>query len=577
MKRQGQNQGKGEPFGLESKSIGVMPIVNDVLDRLCVQLLLDKHLPLPDSRCAIAPSRVLLLLLRNLITCRLPLYSMGEWACAMAPEVLGVEEREVPLINDDRIGRALDVLFDAERRAVLTEFLVHMLREFEVQTDELHNDSTTLTFHGAYEEADGTPMRGKETVKITWGHNKDYRPDLKQLVWILTVSSDGAVPVHFKVVDGNVEDSTTHRQTWDDLRMLVGRPDFIYVADCKLCTRENLNYIDKNHGSFITIMPQSRKEDGLFKKWLEVHDPTWVPVTQLPNLRRRSGPPDIIVATESPIPESDGFRLIWFLSSHKRERDANQREDILAKAISQFEALRSRLEGPRCRFRSTTSVAKEADRILKETATKRWIKYKPTYHTEVTYDKSKKHGPDMTRRSGRRTKTRYGITWQIDQERLRNDAKADGVFPLITNRTDIPQLDVFLAYRGRQPLVEQRHDLLKNTLEAAPAFLKNVGRLEAFLLLEFIALVVHALLERQIREAMNDDSIDHLPIYPEQRPCKAPTMSRLMDLFQNLQRHVLFDNGTIVQVFGPDLTDLQKDILKMLGLSETIYRLDPRT
>jgi transposase len=495
----------------------------------------------------------------------------------MAPEVLGVEEKEVSLINDDRIGRALDVLFDAERRALLTEFLVNMLREFEVQTDELHNDSTTLTFHGAYEKADGTPMRGKETVKITWGHNKDYRPDLKQLVWILTVSSDGAVPVHFKVVDGNVEDSTTHRQTWDDLRMLVGRSDFIYVADCKLCTRENLDYIDKNHGSFITIMPQSRKEDGLFKKWLKVHDPTWDPVTQLPNLRRRSAPPDIIVATESPIPESDGFRLIWFLSSHKRERDANHREDILAKAINQFEALRSRLEGPRCRFRSIASVAKEADRILKETGTKQWIKYKPTCHTEVTYDKSKKHGPNMTRRSGRRTKTRYGITWQIDQERLRNDAKADGVFPLITNCPDLPHLDVFLAYRGRQPLVEQRHDLLKNTLEVAPAFLKNVGRLEAFLLLEFIALVVHALLERQIREAMNDDSIDHLPIYPEQRPCKAPTMSRLMDLFQNLQRHVLFDNGTIVQVFGPDLTTLQRDILKMLGLSEIIYRLDPRT
>lgn len=259
MKRQGQSRGKKTPFGLESKFLGVMPIVNSVLERLRVQSFLEKHLPPPDSRCAIAPSRVLLVLLRNLITCRLPLYSMGEWACTMMSEVLGLDDVDVPLINDDRIGRALDVLFDAERRALLTDFIVHMLHEFDVQVNELHNDSTTLTFHGAHEEADGSQMRGKTTAKITWGHNKDYRPDLKQLVWILTVSGDGAVPVHFKVVDGNVEDSTTHRQTWDDLRMLVGGPEIIYVADCKLCTRENLGYIDKNHGSFITIMPQSRK------------------------------------------------------------------------------------------------------------------------------------------------------------------------------------------------------------------------------------------------------------------------------------------------------------------------------
>jgi transposase len=564
-------------FGLDSKLLGLMPVVNSTLDRLSIHALLQKHLPPPDSRCAVAPSRVLLVLLRNLITCRLPLYSLGEWAATMVPEVLGLDDQEVGLLNDDRIGRALDILFDADRRALLTELIVQMLREFDVRVDELHNDSTTLTFQGAYKEADGKPMRGKATVKITWGHNKDYRPDLKQLVWILTVSAEGAIPVHFKVVDGNVEDSTTHRETWDDLRMLVGGPDFIYVADCKLCTRENLGYIDKNRGSFITILPKSRKEDALFRTWLATHEPQWQLVTQLPHPRRRNGPPDTIVATESPIPEADGFRLIWFLSSHKRERDAEQREDLLAKAINGLEQLRSRLQGPRCRFRSTAAVAKEADRILRGAGAERWITYKINWNTEVTYAKKRSRGANVTVRSGRRRKTRYDISWQVERETLRHEAKADGVFPLITNRSDLLPLDVFLAYRGRQPLVEKRHELLKNTLEPAPAFLKNVGRLEAFLFLEFIALVAHALLERQIREAMSENALDHLPIYPENRPCKAPTMNRLIDVFQNLQRHVLSSNGITAQVFHPELTSIQKDILKMLGLSEEIYRLEPST
>jgi len=67
--------------------------------------------------------------------------------------------------------------------------------------------------------------------------------DLKQLVWTITVSGDGAVPVHYNVYDGNVTDDQTHIETWDVLRQIVGSADFLYVADCKLCTKENLAHI----------------------------------------------------------------------------------------------------------------------------------------------------------------------------------------------------------------------------------------------------------------------------------------------------------------------------------------------
>lgn len=48
---------------------------------------------------------------------------------------------------------------------------------------------------GDYTGADGSPRGGKPTAAITFGHNKDHRPDLRQLVWILTVTADGAVPL----------------------------------------------------------------------------------------------------------------------------------------------------------------------------------------------------------------------------------------------------------------------------------------------------------------------------------------------------------------------------------------------
>src|ERR1019366_7628379 len=164
---------------------------------------------------------------------------------------------------------------------------------------------------------DGRAIRGKKTVLATQGHNKDHRPDLKQLLWILTISADGAIPVHFKVTDGNREDSTTHIDTWMQLRRLVGKPNFLYVADCKLCTRENLLYIDAEKGSFITIMPRSRKEDSLFRDWLQASTPQWIVLPYKPEPRSGEDAGEILKAVESPIPDADGFRLLWICSSAK--------------------------------------------------------------------------------------------------------------------------------------------------------------------------------------------------------------------------------------------------------------------
>jgi len=41
---------------------------------------------------------------------------------------------------------------------------------------------------------------------ITWGHSRDHRPHLKQLVWILTVAADGSVPIAYRLADGNTND-----------------------------------------------------------------------------------------------------------------------------------------------------------------------------------------------------------------------------------------------------------------------------------------------------------------------------------------------------------------------------------
>jgi transposase len=67
----------------------------------------------------------------------------------------------------------------------------------------------------------------------------------------LCVTADGAVPVHFKAYDGNQTDDGIHLETWNRLRTLLQHPQFVYVADCKLCTEKNLRTIDGERGFFV--------------------------------------------------------------------------------------------------------------------------------------------------------------------------------------------------------------------------------------------------------------------------------------------------------------------------------------
>ena len=134
---------------------------------------------------------------------------MGRAARAGPARVVGRTTRR---LNDDRVGRALDRLFDADVASLALDVAARAVREFGVALDELHNDSTTVTFHGDYDSAaEERTLRGRLRTAITWGHNKDHRPDLKQLLYILTVTGDGAVPVQFRVQSGNTTDDRSHR------------------------------------------------------------------------------------------------------------------------------------------------------------------------------------------------------------------------------------------------------------------------------------------------------------------------------------------------------------------------------
>src|SRR5680860_1283551 len=205
----------------------------------------------------------------------------------------------------------------------------------------------------------GTARRGKATPVITHGHSKDHRPDLKQLVWILTVSADGAVPITYRLADGNTSDDPTHVPTWDELVNLLGRSDFLYVADSKLASTTSMGHIDARGGRFVTVLPRTRREDKWFRDWAQTHTPDWVEAFRTPG--PRAGEPDQVYSTFSaPLPSAEGYRVIWVHSTAKAARDAACRQARIEAGAAAIDALADRLAGPKCRLKTRTAIEEEA-------------------------------------------------------------------------------------------------------------------------------------------------------------------------------------------------------------------------
>lgn len=557
---------------LESRQVGGLPLINTILDRLQIDALLAQALPSVDPRAKLAPARALGVLLRNLILNeRLPLYTQAEWAARTEPALLGLQEQEVAALNDDRVGRALDLLFASDRAGLLTRVVLRAIREFRIDLNRLHNDSTTITFSGQYAGADGQPAQGLPTLRVTYGHNKDHRPDLKQLLFVLTISADGAVPIHYQAMDGNTSDSVTHIETWETLRRLAGRPDFLYVADCKLCSRSSLAHIAKQEGRFITVLPRNRREDRWFRHFVQVHDPPWEEAIRRANPRRRRGPEDVWKVVEAELPSREGYRIIWVWNSLMALQDGESRQARIEKAWAGIEQLQGKLTGPRCRYRSRERVAEVAQRIIEQSGAGRWVTFDVEQQAEPAFRQESRGRPGAKTRYRRQERFRFSVSLKAHPEIIDADARSDGMFPLITNTKDLSKTKILEAYKF-QPRLEKRHEQLKSVEHVAPVFLKKISRIEALLFLCFLALLVQALLEREVRSAMAREQIEMLPLYPEERECRAPSTERILELFAPLQRHRLSDQGRVVKIFEPELTPLQHKVLGLLGVPLSIFR-----
>jgi transposase len=552
-------------FNLQIERLGPLPLINHFIERIGLEETLNRYLP-SDARCAIPHARALGVLLRSLIVEKEPIYRQQETVHGFADGLFGIKADEMEHLCDDRLGRALDRLFDADRAALLTEVVLAVGQRFGVSFDELHNDSTSISFCGSYREASGRKIRGRSAPAITYGHSKAHRPDLKQLLFILTVNADGNIPVAFRCADGHESDSRTHIETWNALRAVAGHADFLYVADSKLCSRENMDYIDRAGGRMITVMPRNRREDQEFRQWIQTHTPDWTCVWDRPNPRYSDGPRDRWSVYRAPIPSAEAWSVVWVWSTLLALRQEGRRRRNLAAASESLQELRDRLAGSRTRLRGAAEIDLEIKQIVDKHAVGRYLKVTRTVREEHLFTQTRRGRPGPETAYRKVTKRRFDIEWRTDEEAIAFDHKSDGMYPLMTNDRRLSSAEVLEAHKG-QPMIEKRFEQIKTVHEIAPVFLKNEGRIEALFTVYFLALLVGALIERELRLAMKRERVNELPVYPEQRQCARPTTEQILRLFSHTERHRLLLDGHTFQIFEARLTDLQCQVLDLLGVS----------
>jgi transposase len=533
----------------QEKMQGALPLVNHFLRALNVSAVL---------RQQIRPAHYvqgLELLIQSVLIRPNALYRIPEWIQPYDPAL-----RPAQPLGDDALGRALDRLFQSDRASLMTALVVQAIQAFQIQTRQIHNDSTSLKFCGLYAH------QHPKAVKLCRGFSKDHRPDLKQLIYTLSVSADGAVPVHYKTYDGNQTDDGTHLQTWRCLCGILGRCDFLYVADCKLCVSSTLLDLDRQGGRFITVLPRSRAEVAEFVQLAANCQVRWQPLWSRRACRKPRRSEQFQSAQES-YQTKEGFRLYWYRSSEKCRYDAQDRQERLSAALQRLARLNERRgRGPK----TEPAMRRAAENTLAYYRVQNWVHYEINTLQQVQFVQRTRGKPSAQTNYRRIVKSIPTLSASQDPAALAAAKTMDGVFPYVTN-TDLSALEVLKKYKY-QPCLEKRHFLGKSVLEMAPVFLKKNTRIEALMFVCFMAQLIAALMERTVRQNMARRQIKAIPILPEGRDSKTPTVTQILGTFAARAKHEIYYQNQLLKVFTKPLTDIQKTVLDLLDISAAVYQ-----
>jgi len=526
----------------DTQIIGALPVIVHYFERLQLGAIINDVVPWEGG---VPLGTLVEIMIANRLLNPQALFRIGEWADkAGLTDYYGVTTEQ---LNDDLLGRALERLAkyaDVVEAALVTK----MIKVFKVQVNQIHFDITDVELYGAYEQQipEG---QAPPTPQPAYGRTKSGRKNVKQIGMGLNVTADGGVPIGHLPLDGNAAESPVHLDNLRALAKTLGKSDFLYIADTKLDTTDNLLAIAAGDGFFLcggAFQPHLQEEYLKLKCRGKLHKVDYFPQSQanLPaDERDKYEAAETTSVLEGIV---DGrtirvkYRQIFVWSEAKARQEAETRERHVSKIRTEFEAIVRNLNKY-----SLTTQEKVLGRL--ESA-------KAKYSEGSLFDYQLK-------------KTKKGLlqlTWKINAQKLQRFKQLEGVYVLKTNLLvkRCPTAKALSTYKG-QSQVERRFHHFKGLLAVAPMFLQKPERMAGLLCILVWALMVMALMERQTRRSLKGKPMYGL--YPENRPSPAPTGPAILRCFNTLCIVIVKEHGKISRRLAePDVT--QRKLLKLLGI-----------
>lgn len=240
---------------LSIKNLDHLGLIAGIVDDLKIETIVDSLIP-KDVREKISAGKIIkAIILNGLGYMSQPLYLFPEFFRDKPVEKLlgyGIKAEE---INDDKIGRVMDDIYEVSTDKFWTEIGLNILKTYEIETKYSHLDSTSISVEGEYNQSENE----EKSVNITYGYSKDKRPDLKQFMLELMVSNDGDIPLFLQVEDGNESDKKAFTKLIKKYQENINI-ETIYVTDSALYTSPNLAEMKRENLRWLTRVPLNVKK-----------------------------------------------------------------------------------------------------------------------------------------------------------------------------------------------------------------------------------------------------------------------------------------------------------------------------
>jgi transposase len=452
-------------------------------------------------------------------------------------------------LNDSTLGHALDDFADHGVSQLFAKVAFGAAVEHHLLGNLNHLDTTSLSVSGNYAQCanfDAEPT----AIKLTYGHSKDHRPDLKQAVLSLVVNGPGSVPLWMEPQNGNASDKTTFHETIKKVRAFQKQVDleknFKWVADSALYSKDKL--LANNDYLWLTRVPETLREarglvslaDGEIA-W-QTHDDDYKHASYMSH--------------------HGGIEQRWLLvySEHAYLREKATLEKILEKEEAELLKVIRHLGNEV--FGCETDAETEVVKLRKQY---------PLYHIDgqampiLKYASKGKPGP-----GAKQVLKGYKLDLVLERKAEEVEARLNrkGRFILATNDLDelaYPDARMLSEYKEQQK-VERGFRFLKDPwFMVDSVFLKSPRRIEALMMVMTLCLLVYNVAQYRLRQQLKETK-DTLPNQLD-KEVQNPTLRWIFQIMEGIGV-VLFNDkseGMPVRELVTNMTDLRRKIIQLFG------------